>query len=85
MVAISEKDSVSVNLQILSLSSNKWNVSAGFSVYPLTIVSSSGITGLTSASIALAPDFLASDSVIRPVFVGLSIRGEGSGGFSLDG
>ena len=83
MVAISEKDSVSVNLQILSLSSNKWNVSAGFSGYPLTIVSGSSITGLASASIALAPNYLASDSGRRTVFVGLSISGATGGIYRL--
>ena len=80
MVAISADYGVSVNLQILSLSSNKWNGSANFASYPLTIVSGSGITGLASASVSLAPDYLASDSSRRTAFVGLTVSGDTTSG-----
>lgn len=48
MVAISEKNNVSVDLQILSLDSKKWNDSANFVSYPVTIINDDGITGLAS-------------------------------------
>jgi hypothetical protein len=76
MLAISEDDNVSVNLQILNLDTNRWNAAANFAGYPVTIVSGSGITGLTSASISLAPDYLADDDDRRIVFVGLTVSGD---------
>lgn len=76
MFAISEDDNASINLQILSLDSNKWNSNADFASYPVTIVSNGGITGLDSASISPAPDYLADDSNRRNIFVGLTVSGD---------
>lgn len=76
IVAIGESDNVSINFEILSLSSQKWNTSAGFTDYPVTVVSDDGITDLTSASISLAPGYLGSDSVMRVAFVGLTVNGD---------
>ena len=75
MVAVSERDNLSIHFQILSFNSEKWNTSAGFSGYPVTIVADNGITDLTSASISLAPDYLGSDAGTRIAFVGLTVDG----------
>jgi hypothetical protein len=76
MLAISEDDNTSIKLQILSLDSKKWNKSAKFADYPITIVSDDGITGLTSASISLAADYQADYYDVHNVFVGLAISGD---------
>ncbi|GAI22677.1 unnamed protein product, partial [marine sediment metagenome] len=65
IVAVGESDNVSINFEILSLSSQKWNTSAGFTDYPVTVVSDDGIIDLISASISLAPGYLGSDSARR--------------------
>ncbi|HET6478257.1 MAG TPA: hypothetical protein VFF92_04175 [Dehalococcoidales bacterium] len=75
MVAVGETDNVSVNLELFSFSSLAWNLDAGFDGYPLTIVEDDGITDLTSASVSLAPDYLADDAAKRVAFVGLTIEG----------
>ena len=75
MVAVSETDNSSVNLHALDFSSEEWNTSADFSGYPVSIVSSSGIGGLDSASISLDPDYDGGDADDRIVFVGLTVSG----------
>lgn len=76
LLAISEKDNVSVVLQILSLNTRKWDSNAGFSGYPVTVVSGSGISDLDSASISLAPDYLADDDDLCTIFIGLAVSGD---------
>jgi len=76
MLAVSEDDNSSVKLQMLSLSSNRWNSSANFGSYPVTVVSDDGITGLASASISLAPNYLASQSSRRTAFVSVAVSGD---------
>jgi len=76
MVAVSEKDNEYVKLEILSLSNEKWNNSAGFTGYPVTVVGDDGITDLTSASISLTPQYLGSESDKRIAFVGLTVGGD---------
>jgi hypothetical protein len=75
MVAVGETDNLSINFEIFSLASREWNTSAGFTGYPVAIVSDDGITGLTSASISLAPEYLGSDDTMRVAFVGLTVDG----------
>jgi len=76
MVAVSEKDNEYVKFEILSLSTEKWNTSAGFTDYPVAIVSDDGITDLTSASISLTPQYMGSESDKRIAFVGLTVSGD---------
>ncbi|HEY82297.1 MAG TPA: hypothetical protein G4O01_03290 [Dehalococcoidia bacterium] len=78
MVIVSENDTAGTDyiyFQILSLSTKQWNSSAGFTSYPVTMVSGTGLNGLTSASISLSPDYLGSDDSTRIAFVGLDIAG----------
>jgi hypothetical protein len=77
MVAVGETDNLSINFEIFSLASREWNTSAGFTGYPVAIVSDDGITGLTSASISLAPEYLGSDDTMRVAFVGLTVDEDG--------
>jgi hypothetical protein len=54
----------------------KWNSEAGFPTqYPVTLISGVEITAIDSASIALDPEYLGSDDVMRNAFVGLAIDG----------
>jgi len=76
MVAITEADGVSIKLQIFSMSYEKWNGSANLADFPITIVSDDGITGLTSASLSLDPDYQASEASQRTVFIGLAVSGD---------
>ncbi|MFC1903522.1 hypothetical protein ACFLW9_01385 [Chloroflexota bacterium] len=76
MVTVGESDNVSVDFEIFSFSAEKWNASAGFPDYPLTIASDDGITDLTSASISLEPKYLGSDSDRRIAFIGLTVNGD---------
>lgn len=78
MVAIGENDNKSVTLEILSLSTGAWNSSAGFTSYPINIVSNDGITDLISASVSLAPEYLGSDAAKRIAFIGLTVGGTAS-------
>jgi len=65
-----------VNFEMYSTSTLKWNNAAGFGTgYPVTIASGDGITGVVSASIALAPTYLGDDDAERVGFVGLAITG----------
>jgi len=78
LVIVSENNTASTDyiyFQILSLSTLQWNSSAGFTSYPVTLVSASGLDGLTAASISLSPDYLGSDDSTRIAFVGLDIAG----------
>ncbi len=76
MVAIGETDHQSVNFEVLSFDSRKWNEDAGFSGYPVAIVTDDGITGLTSASLSLHPDYSRSDDKSPVAFVGLAVNGD---------
>jgi len=78
LLAVSEDDGASVKLQLLNLDTKRWNASAGFSDYPLTIISNSGMTGLASASISLDPDYSADNPGLHIVFFGLSVSGSSS-------
>lgn len=64
-----------ISLELYSENSDQWNTNAGFSSYPATITSDTGITGITSASIALDPDYLGSDDAMRLAFIGLTVAG----------
>ncbi len=80
MVAVSADYGASPNvqLQVLSVSTEKWNYSAYYTNFPRTVVSNSGITGILSASLALAPDYLGTDDDYRRLFIGLTINGNAS-------
>lgn len=76
MVTVGESDGVSVNFEIFSLSSLKWNASANFISYPISVVSDDKITGLLSASISLDPAYLGSDYNRHIAFIGLTVDGD---------
>ncbi|MFC1980660.1 WD40/YVTN/BNR-like repeat-containing protein [Chloroflexota bacterium] len=66
-----------VTFEIFSTSTSLWNNAAGFgSSYPVVIATDDGITGLSSASLGLAPTYLGSDDAERIGFVGLTIEGD---------
>jgi len=75
LLIISEGDNVGIYLQILDIIAEKWNSDAGYVGYPCTVVSDVGITGLSSASLSLAPDYVASEDDTRTVFIGLTVEG----------
>ncbi|MFC1981117.1 hypothetical protein ACFLVN_02605 [Chloroflexota bacterium] len=75
MVAVGETDGASVKSETFSFSIKKWNASAEFSSHPVTIVEDGGITGLTSASVSLAPDYSGSEADKRNAFIGLAVDG----------
>ncbi len=75
IVAVSDNANASVQLQMLDISSEKWNNDAGFTNFPRTIVSDIGISRLNSASLSLAPTYLASDDDTRRVYIGLTVDG----------
>ena len=68
----------SVRLHVLDTSARKWNASAGYLNYPCNVVTGTGITGLSSASLSLAPGYIASDDDTRTVFIGLTVLGNAS-------
>ncbi|MFC1990685.1 WD40/YVTN/BNR-like repeat-containing protein [Chloroflexota bacterium] len=76
LVAVTEKDSVSVDFQMLNVSSEKWNAAAGYAGYPVAIASDDGLTDLTSASISLDTEYTGSSTDRRIAFVGLTVDGD---------
>lgn len=80
MVVISADVSVSpkIELQVLDVAAENWNYSADYTNYPRTVVNNSGITGVPSASLSLAPDYLGTDDDTRELFIGLTIEGSAS-------
>lgn len=78
LVVISEDDGVGIYLQIIDISAEKWNAGAGYLSYPCTVVADAGITGLSSASLSLAPGYVGSDDDTRTVFIGLTVLGNAS-------
>jgi len=91
MVAVTANVGVAVYLHIYSFNQDNWNTGT-FSAYPAEVVTHSAgdadVTGLDSASIAMAPDYLGSDDAMRIVFVGLTTddtdEDEASGIFRMD-
>ncbi len=79
-----------VYYEVYSFDSSSWNDSAAFTDdYPASLTTEAGISFLSSASIALAPDYLGSDDGMRLAFVGVTIQGsaaseEDSGVYRLD-
>lgn len=84
LVALTDNSSGTevVQLQIMSFSgappARMWNSNAGFPTqYPVTIVTgAAGFTGVASGSLALDPEYLGSDDVMRNVFIGLALTGD---------
>ena len=75
MVAVSEQGTGTVLYEIASLSSKRWNDSAGFQDYDGTknvIGSGTNIAPLQSASISLSPTYLGADDLERVAIVGLA-------------
>jgi len=65
-------------LEIYSFSHSAWNASAGFgTVYPALVVADTtgGTSAITNGSIALDPEYLGSDDILRNSFVGLNLAG----------
>ncbi|HUT68904.1 MAG TPA: hypothetical protein VMW86_10220 [Dehalococcoidales bacterium] len=78
LVAITETDNASVMLQVLNISTELWNNNANYLDFPCAVVSNSGITDLTAASLSLAPNYLGTDDDRRRVFIGLTVNGNAS-------
>jgi hypothetical protein len=80
MVVVSADISVSpkVELQILDVVGEAWNSNADYTNFPRTVVNNSGITGISSASLSLAPNYLGTDDDTRKLFIGLTIDGNDS-------
>lgn len=55
--------------QMFSVNQLKWNATAAFTSYPVTVLAA---TAATSASIALAPTYLGGDETSRVAFVGVA-------------
>jgi len=64
-----------ITLEVYSYNHSKWNVSAGFDGYGVTITDAAGITGITSGSITLDTEYLFSDDSMRLSFIGLNVAG----------
>lgn len=64
-----------ITLEVYSYNHSKWNVSAGFDGYGVTITDAAGITAITSGSITLDPEYLFSDDSMRLAFIGLNVVG----------
>jgi hypothetical protein len=67
-----------ITFEIFSFSHKKWNNSAGFGTgYPavLETAPTTTITSVTYASIALDPEYLGSDDILRNSFTGLTVVG----------
>lgn len=81
MVAITSNatDNI-VKLEILSYSGRAWNSYAGFpSEYPIDLsakMSNPNFTAITKASIALDPEYLGGDDILRNAFIGLTLTGD---------
>ncbi len=75
MVAVTLDNSADeINFQMYSFNTNTWN-SGAFSDFPVNLQQDSeALTTIESASIALAPDYLASDDSMRIAFVGLAVE-----------
>lgn len=75
MVVISEHDGIGVKLQVLDISAQEWNSNADYFGFPCTVISNAGITGLTVASLSLAPNYLGTNDDRRQLFIGLTVNG----------
>lgn len=85
MVAITSNATAStVKLEIFSYTGDSvvraWNSSAAFpSQYPISLsaqMSNPTFTAITKASIALDPEYLGSDDILRNAFIGLTLTGD---------
>ena len=73
MTVLTEEDTGDdVELEIFSFSTKEWNDAAGFTSYPVEIVSPAGLISAVG-DIALAPDYLGSDDAMRIAFVGIDV------------
>ncbi|MFC1967630.1 hypothetical protein ACFLV2_03240 [Chloroflexota bacterium] len=75
MLAVTVSDNVSVDLQVINITTGKCNVAAGFNDYPVSIISESGIADLNSASLSVSPDYRGDEAATRIVFAGLTVDG----------
>ncbi|MBA7637134.1 hypothetical protein ES703_44769 [subsurface metagenome] len=82
MVVVGE-DGTDTLFGIASFSLKKWNVSAGFAGYPVTVQAGTG--ALLSASISLSPTYYGADGTRRKAFVGITdSAGTGGGLYRLN-
>ncbi len=73
-----------VHLCLYSLNTAKWNAKAAFGSYPVNIQNASAnITGVDSAALTLAPDYLGSDDSLRISFVGVNSGTSAAGVYRL--
>jgi hypothetical protein len=78
VVAVTDKESENVSVQVLYIDTKTWNSMAGYTDYPYMIVHDSGIKRLTSASIALSPYYFGTDATTYKMFIGLTVDGSGT-------
>lgn len=64
-----------VRLELYSFNLSDWNSAAGFTGHSVDISTDTGLTDITKASLALAPDFNGSDDAMRLSYVGLLLAG----------
>ena len=65
-----------VNLQVFSFAAQAWNTQAGFAGYPVTLLEYDAVDQITSASIALSPEYAGDEEDSRLAFVGLTVNGD---------
>jgi hypothetical protein len=67
-----------VRLQMLNIDGQTWNINAGFTDAPYTIVNNININRLTSASLAFNPEYASYAPDTRKLFIGLTVDGDAS-------
>ncbi|MFH1651945.1 MAG: hypothetical protein ABID87_07600 [Chloroflexota bacterium] len=83
--AVSVHPGASVDFQVLDVTSMRWNESAGFTGFPLALVSAAGIADVSAASLAFSGD---NEGGPTAAFLGLAVTGntaarEGSGIYAI--
>jgi photosystem II stability/assembly factor-like uncharacterized protein len=76
VTVITDKVGTNAELQILNIVHEMWNTPAGYDGFPCTIVSSTGLNRLDSASLSLIPGYMGTLPETRTVFIGLTVNGD---------
>jgi hypothetical protein len=70
MLAVTSDAGIDVDLQLASFAGSKWNVDAGWTGYPVPIVT--GVAGLTSVDIATIDTYIGSDPLEQIAFFAIN-------------